>query len=296
MSIQLDPTLITDTSWLTLHDQHSVGQEHLVPGISPDSLSTYLIPSSAVVSLREVPKQLSVTVPTGVLVTQVPGGLFQEVFSSPQSGQFVVSYAKGTITFHTSDIGKTVLVSYTAMGSLVESRDINKITSTIAPFYNKLNGIVADGGVDFTFPNDVTIMGNFYIVGVINKVASEVLNTSDDILFLNSGLTPFTMPSVAGIEVARSSNPEGDPGNPQLFWTESTSTWNFNSTSAGPTGAQAPVVRVYNKGGLQTTLLTTAQETTLVGTLISSDAGLTWFNTDTNQFMGWNGTIKVILG
>ena len=41
---------------------------------------------------------------------------------------------------------------------------------------------------------------------------------------------------------------------------------------------------------------TTAQETTNVAGLGAGDEGLMWFNTTTKQFMGWNGTAKIILG
>lgn len=41
---------------------------------------------------------------------------------------------------------------------------------------------------------------------------------------------------------------------------------------------------------------TGAQETTNVAALAVADEGLTWFNTTTKQFMGWNGTAAVIRG
>lgn len=41
---------------------------------------------------------------------------------------------------------------------------------------------------------------------------------------------------------------------------------------------------------------TAAQETTNVAALVSADEGLSWFNTTTKQFVGWNGSAAVILG
>lgn len=41
---------------------------------------------------------------------------------------------------------------------------------------------------------------------------------------------------------------------------------------------------------------TTAQQTANIAALGASEGGLQWFNTDTSQFMGWNGTAAVILG
>lgn len=297
MALQFDPTIITETDLLTLHDAHPVSQEHTVPGLSPSELSTYTIPASGIVALREQPKRQQVAVPTGVSVQQVPGSSFTEVLSSPGTNQFLINYNDGTIKFNVADAGKNVLVTYTALGSVVKAVHINNISIPFVPFYTKLNGIVPDGGVNFTFPNNVTVSGDLNVLGVVNKVASEVLNLTDNILLLNSGLAnDGPALSTIGIEIARTSNAQGDPLHPQLLWTESTLTWNFNSTLAGPTGARGPLLRVYDKGGVQVTKLTTAEETTLVATLVSGDAGLQWFNTDTNQFMGFNGTSIVILG
>jgi len=297
MALQLDPSLITETDLLTLHDQHTVAEEHVVPAIGAEFLSTYLIPASKVVTLREQPKQQQLTIPTGTTVVQVPGGPFVEVFSTPAVGQFLVNYANGTVSFNVADVGKSVLVGYTALGSIVRARHVNNISIPFVPFYNKLDGIVPDGGVDFTFPNDVTVTGDLNVLGIVNKLVSEVLNLTDNILLLNSGLAiDGPALSSAGIEVARSVNPQGDLTHPQLLWSETDSVWGFNSTSAGPTGTRNPLLRVYDKGGVQVTKLTTAQEAILVATLVAADAGLQWFNTDTSQFMGWNGLAQVILG
>jgi hypothetical protein len=297
MSLQFDPSIITETSLLTLHDQHTVAEEHVVPAVGAEFLSTYAIPLSKIVNLRERPKQQQVTIPTGTTVAQVPGGPFVEVLTNPAAGQFLVNYTNGSITFNTADIGKNVLVSYTAVGSVVRARHINNISAPLVPFYNKLNSIVPDGGVDFTFPNDVTVTGDLNILGIINKIASEVLTLTDNILLLNSGIVDDGAPiSTIGLEIARTVNPQGDLAHPQLLWTESSLTWNFNSTSAGPTGTRDPLLKVYDKGGVQVTRLTTAQETALVATLGASDGGLQWFNTNTSQFMGYNGTAAVILG
>lgn len=295
--MQFDPTIITETDLLTLHDEHPIGQTHVVPGILPSELSTYTIPASGIVTLREQPEKQQVNVPTGVAVQQVPGSSFTEVLSSPGASQFLVNYPDGTLKFNAIDVGKNVLVTYTALGSVVKAVHINNISEPFVPFYLKLNGIVPDGGVDFTFPNDVTVNGDLNVLGVVNKVASEVLNLTDNILLLNSGITDDGAAiATIGIEVARTVNPQGDLLHPQLLWTEASSTWDFNSTSAGPTSTRAPLLRVYDKGGVQVTKLTTVQETALVATLVAGDAGLQWFNTNTSQFMGWNGLAQVILG
>lgn len=293
--MQFDPTIITETDLLTLHDQRTLAEEIVVPGITPDTFSTYTIPSSKVVLLRENPKQEQLTIPTGTTVTQVPGGPFIEVFGTPAAGQFVVNYTNATVTFNSVDVGKNVLISYTATGSVVHAAHVNNISKPFVPFYNKLNGIVPDGGVDFTFPNDVTVTGNLNIIGIVNREGTEVINIRDQIIFLNQNVVADT--GNVGLEVSIGNAAQGSITNPQFLWNEASSTWLINSTSSGPyapsTGA---VFKVYNKGGVQVTRLTTTQETALVGTLGVNDGGLQWFNTTTSQFMGWNGTITVILG
>lgn len=295
--MQFDPAIITENDLLTLHDQHTLSEEHAVPGVDPDELSTYTIPASAIVTLREAPRQLQTTVPTGLTATQVPGGPFTEVLTTPGINQFQVNYASGTVTFNAANVGDDVLLSYTATGSFVKAAHVNKISESFVPFYNKLNGIVADGGTDFTFPGDVTITGELNVGSVVNRLLTEVLSITDDIIFLNAGNVDDGAPlSTVGFEVARTASAQGALTHPQLLWHESDLSWNFLSTSGGPTGTRAPLLKVYDKGGIMGTRLTTAQETTLVASLVLADGGLQWFNTDTNQYMGWNGTALVILG
>ena len=296
MSLQFDPAVITETSLITLHNQHTLTEQHAVPGLLPEEYSTYTIPSSKVVSLRELPKKQQNSVPTGVSVTQIPGGPFLESLSTPSSSQFQVNYVNGTVTFNVADVGKDVLISYTALGSLVKAEHVNNISRPLVPFYNKLNGIVADGGTNFTFPADVSINGSLNVVGVINRLASEVIDLTDSILLINRVQDGPPL-SVAGIEVSRGGAAQGSVTNPQVVWTEADLAWNFYSTSGGPTGSSGySLLKIYDKGGIQSTKLTTIQEIALVATLVVGDAGLQWYNTDDNQFKGWNGSAIIILG
>ncbi len=48
--------------------------------------------------------------------------------------------------------------------------------------------------------------------------------------------------------------------------------------------------------GFKLPVWTTAQQISTTATYAGSEEGMTWFNTTTNQFMGWNGTTAVILG
>jgi len=289
MALAHDPIIIKEDSLLTLFDKRTIGS--FLP-----YTETYEIPTSGLVLLREAPEQLSATIPTGVTVTQVPGGPFAEVALAPASGQFAINYTTGVLTFNTGDATKNVSIQYNGRGSVVSAAHINTIITPLTPFYNKLDGIVPDGGVDFTFPNDVEIAGNLNIVGKVNKKAAEVLDLTDDILFINSGEGSTSGPNM-GIELARSAGAQGSAAHPQLLWKESDDSWNFLSTSAGPTASQGfELFKVRDAGGAQLMRLTTAQETTFVGTLIAGDQGTIWFNTDTSQFKGYNGTAQIILG
>ncbi len=289
MALELDPTIISDTSLLTLFNQRPTGLE------LPRS-ETYIIPTSGDMILREAPQQLNLVIPTGVTATEVPGGSFVEVSTAPAIGQFTINYTNGILTFNVADAGKTMLIGYNGLGSIVHAVHVNNIIIPLTPFYNKLNGIVTDGGVDFTFPNDVTITGDLNIGGKVNKDLAEVLDLTDDILLINSGQGSTSGPNI-GLEIDRGGAAQGDPLHPQLLWVESSDSWDFLSTSAGPTGSAGyQLFSVRDSGGVQLSKLTTAQETTLTGGLGAADAGLIWMNTDTGQFKGWNGVAQAILG
>ncbi len=299
MPLQLDPTVITETDLLTLHNQHTVAEEHNVPGVGAEFLSTYTIPASGVVSLREQPKQLSATIPTGTTVVEVPGGPFVEVLSGPAAGQFQVNYSNGNVTFNVADAGKDVLVSYTALGSVVKAEHVNNISTPLVPFYNKLDGIVPDLPAiqNFTFPADVTVTGDLNVLGVVNKLAVEVLDFTDNILLLNSGqVDDGAAITFVGIQVDRGGL------NPRLVWGESDLSWNMES-NAGATlfkmlnSGDATISATLQLGStLQLGKFTDAQETTLTSGWGALESGKQWFNTDSNQFKGWNGAAVVILG
>jgi len=288
MALELDPTIIQDTSLLTLFDQRLIGSE--LPRVE-----TYTIPTNGIVLLREAPQQISLTIPTGITITQVPGGPFVEVSSSPATGQFTPNYTTGKITFNTADAGLNMSISYNALGSVVTAAHVNNVITPLTPFFNKLDTIVPDAPATpvFTFPNDVNILGDLNVTGVVNKTAAEVLDLTDDILLMNSGQGPG--PDV-GLEIDRGGAAQGDPLHPQFLWIEANDTWDFLSTSSGPTGSAGfQLFSVRDSGGVQVTRLTTAQETTLVGGLGATDGGLMWFNTTTSQFKGWNGTAQAII-
>lgn len=55
-------------------------------------------------------------------------------------------------------------------------------------------------------------------------------------------------------------------------------------------------IRVSGNNSLFLGRFTATQEAALTGGLGSNDGGSMWFNTTTSEFMGWSGTVPVILG
>lgn len=73
----------------------------------------------------------------------------------------------------------------------------------------------------------------------------------------------------------------------------------FNSLSVGFAGAikASTILQVDSTTkGTMGTRWTDTQETTNVAALVAGDEALMWFNITTKQFMGWNGTVAVVIG
>lgn len=291
MPLNLDPAIISDTDFLTVYDQRSLTSSFAYS-------ESYIVPASGIVSLREDPKQNSLTVPTGVTATQVPGGSFTEVLTTPGAGQFQVNYVNGTVKFNAADISKTFLIAYSGLGSLIRAKHVNLLSTAFVPFYNKLNGIVPDGGVDFTFPAEVYITGGLHIQGsTIYNEATQVLNFTDDILLLNAD-EAVGPTSILGIEVNRGALVQGAPENTQLVWTETDTSWNFLSTD-DVFPDKTCLLKIRNAGGVRLQKIdssTTPTETNFVASLVPGDQGTVWFNGVDGQIKAWNGTEVVLLG
>lgn len=274
MPLELDPAIIKEDSLLTLTNRRNIGAE--IP-IS----ESYLVPAGATIRLREVPLQES---PSTLLIAG-----YSEVAFPPLANQFSINYTNGVVTFHNTAVGATVAVTYKGRGSFIFAEDQNKVSSPLVPFYNKLDTIVPDlpAVQNFTFPADVTVNGNLNIVGVVNKTAVEVIDVTDDILKLNSG---EAIAANVGIEIDRGGS------NPQLIWKEADLSWNLKSTSGAELFKVLDGGNVFISSTLQLGNFTDAQEATLISGWGAADKGKQWFNTTSDQFKGWNGSMVVILG
>jgi hypothetical protein len=298
--LNLDPTIIQPTDLLTLFDERDVTasvpytEEYIIPAPVPGRPDLQY-PNGPFVNLREDPLQYLASVPTGVYVRQVPGGNFAETLAPAIGpGQFRVDYLNGTVLFNAADVGKVVAITYYGIGSEVRAEQVNNITYPLVPFYNKLNGIVPDGGTNFTFPGSITITG---AITTIPAPGSPLVLGIDSSILLLDRTYAGPVPADIGVEISRGGNPSGASTNPRLVWNEPTKTWSFESTVNGPTGSlNYPLLSIYDKGGVKGTVVNTVQESALVATLGIGDAGLQWFNSTDSQFKGWNGSSIVILG
>jgi hypothetical protein len=173
--------------------------------------------------LQEIPS--SITIP----------GFLETTVSPPGVTEFFVDYISGHILFHTSQNGNTVSVTYKGRGSKVDALDVNELQGplgSIANFDGTLtNGIVKPLSIstnpadNFSFPNDVIVVGNLTVQGTTTTFDTQTVLIEDNILLLNSNVTGApTLDS--GFEVERGSSP-----NVQLVWDESLDAWKFKDTS-----------------------------------------------------------------
>lgn len=124
------------------------GEKHIIPSRSPYTIR-----------LVEVPQK---TTPSSITLT-IAGTTASEVAATPAAGEFWVDYSTGadnddnwntgTIQFNAADAGKTVVVSYNGMGTLVSvntPRNFQLFTSkgtfTVPPFVEKVYITGCGGG------------------------------------------------------------------------------------------------------------------------------------------------------
>ena len=104
--------------WNNVLDIHNIsGERHQIPTTSPFT-----------VRLLEVPQK---TEPTSLSVV-CNGTAMTEVAATPEQGQFFPDYRanvtgdpnwnRGELLFNAADAGKTIMVSYRGMGTLIDSR------------------------------------------------------------------------------------------------------------------------------------------------------------------------------
>lgn len=226
-------------SYTTKVNQRTLGNELLIVN-ETHTIGTTGLNTTTPNQIRtiEVPKQES---PSSVVI---PG--YTEVSTTPGTNEFKVDYGNGRITFHASQNGNTVFVTYKGRGSVVDAEDVNELQQPLGVIAN-LNGTLSSGIVrpnnistvitdDFTFPNNVIVTGDLTVNGTMTTLNTQTVTIEDNILLLNSNVVG--VPSTnSGLEIKRGSSPDV-----QLIWDESVDAWSLNNTSG------SPILQAFNTG------------------------------------------------
>lgn len=120
-------------------------------------------------------------------------------------------------------------------------------------------------------------------------------NGSGTLTWTAAGAGTLTGTGTSG-QVAYWTGTTSEAGSDNLFWDNSNSRLGIGTNTPGKTLDVNGAIRVNTNAGLYQGRFTSAQEATFTGGLSSSDGGVTWFNVDESQFLGWNGTQIVVLG
>lgn len=165
---------------------------------------THIIPSSSPYTIRlaEVPQK---TTPSGVSLT-IAGTAASEVAATPAAGEFWVDYNTGadnddgwntgTILFNSADAGKTVVVSYSGMGTLASVK-----APLSLPSWAKYRGDGSDG--------DFTAAGGEILSGV-KQYKSFTIGAG---LTVNVGAEPLIILCQGDVLIDGTLNGAGNPGN-----------------------------------------------------------------------------------
>ena len=206
-------------------------------------------PGSYLYRLTELPLNVPLANPQGSAIecrevdsfdVELPGPVRLTAISQEDpliSGTFTIksgtldiddSFKFGQIRFSQYDAGKRYKVIYTGRGSLVWADDILNLNYglSLLPETIKPGHISSEPSDSFEFPGDVTINGNFNVVGHTNHLLSEIWTTVDDFVRLNSDFTSGSPTVDAGLQVSRGSSPDAS-----LTWDEAGDKWVF---SGGP--------------------------------------------------------------
>ena len=252
-------------------NERSIGQE--LP-ISSEPHTVGIVGVSTVepnmVKLIEVPLQSS---PSSTVI--IPG--YSETTNPvPGNGQFYVDYINGYLTFNPSANGNHITVSYYGRGSEIDSVDINELQEPV--------GIALD--------IDGTVTPNSLIFGVASAANPSFIPVSDvdthtGLVITATATVTVTLPSPTDTTIGRfftvlnrstSTNSISINGNVLLIgygatWLWDGSAWILISPIPGVNGV--PVV---------------ASDPS------SPFLGQIYFNSTSNQFIGWNGSSWAILG
>lgn len=258
-----------------------VNEIHTIPAVAPYTIKLVEVP------LQEDPSTVSAT------VNLVP---VAETNFNILAGQYKVDYSTGRITFHSSAAGGTARVSYKGRGSIIAAEDVNELQTPLAAVFNevetargtegtldarldtslnedgtlkdfivtpsKISNVITD---DFTFPNDVTITGDFTVLGSTSTVVNQIIQNDETVT--------------------------------------NTLTVNGNSNLGDASGDTTKIkgsLTIDSSAGTELQF-NKKQAKQMVVEVLSADPGSPaegqiWYRSDLKQWVGYNGTTNVILG
>lgn len=222
------------------------------------------------IKLVEVPLQ---STPTSTV--SIPGYI-ETTSPTPGNGFFYVDYVNGYVTFNASANGNTVSATYYGRGSEIDAVDINELQQPV--------GIALD--LDGTVTPDALIFG---VITVTNPVSIPTVDvdTHTGLIIVASSPVSVTLPAptntLAGrfftvLDSSTSTQNISINGNSILIGYGATWLWDGSAwllISPIPATSGVPIVATDP---------------------VSPFTGQVWFNSTTMQFVGYNGTTKVIIG
>lgn len=219
------------------------------------------------VKLIEVPSQnFAVTVP-GYSITTNP---------TPGNGQFYVDYVNGYLTFNASANGNSVQVTYYGRGSEVDSVDIDEVQEPLSVAMN----------LDGTLTPSAIIYGVLTVTNPSSITTAQV-NDFTGLVVVASGTTTLTIPSPSNTSTGR-------------FFTVLNRSTSTHSISVDGNILLVGYGATFLWDGLAWLLVSPIPGQNGVPVLssdpVSPFQGQIWFNTTSNQFLGYNGSSNVVLG
>jgi hypothetical protein len=219
------------------------------------------------VKLIEVPSpNHPVTVP-GYTITTNP---------TPSIGFFYVDYVNGYLTFNSSANGVSVVVSYYGRGSEIDSIDINEVQEPLS--------VLAT--IDGTLTPNSIIYGVLTVTNPASITTSNVDNHTG-LIVVASAPTTLTIPSPTNTTMGR-------------FFTVLNKSTSTQSISVNGNTLLVSYGATWIWDGLAWLLVSPIPGTTGVPVVASDPSspfqGQLYFNSTSNQFIGWNGSSWVVLG
>lgn len=258
-----------------------VNEIHTIPASAPYSIKLIEVP------LQETISSVSATVNLVPVV---------ETNFNILTGQFKVDYSTGRITFHSTAAGGTARVTYKGRGSIIAAEDVNELQIPLASVFNEVetargtetdldsrldvslndDGTLKDYVVtpntisnvitdDFTFPNDVTITGDFTVLGSTSTVVNQIVQNDETI----TNSLEVDGSSTLGDAPADSTTIKGS----LILDSTDGVELQFNQKEA-----KQMVIEI------------------LASDPVTPVEGQIWYRSDLKQWIGYNGTMNVIVG